>query len=352
MGKASVRSVLNGSKPITRTALPATIKTSTCSTTKDYIQQSLNDFEVYCSHKSKGCEWRGELRELDKHLNSDPPADKSLEGCPFTVIKCPLGCVSCEKGVYRKDVKAHVNDKLLSHVVAQTAELKSLKQQVQAALGANAQLGTQVQEIILINTQLRGDKRLLEQRVTELEEQVNKLEVNQPTTSKPAPDQPSASKQPSTYLTGTVKPTGAEFTMTGFEEYKREDEDWFSPHFYTHSGGYKMCLRVSANGDGSGKSTHLSVWICLVRGEFDDQLKWPFRGDITIVLLNQKQDKDHCAIVLPFNDAAGERSTRIIGKEFDKDGWGYGQLLPHTELRPKYLKNDCIKLRIKNIHLL
>ena len=111
------------------------------------LQQSLNDFEVYCSHKSKGCEWRGELREPDKHLNSDPPADKSLEGCPFAVINCPLSCASCEKGVYRKDVNAHVNDKLLSHVMTQTAEVKYLKQQVQAALGANAQLGTQVQEI-------------------------------------------------------------------------------------------------------------------------------------------------------------------------------------------------------------
>ena len=58
------------------------------------LQQSLYDFQVYCTHKSKGCEWMGELRELNNHLNSDPPASKSLQGCPFTLIKCPLGCAN------------------------------------------------------------------------------------------------------------------------------------------------------------------------------------------------------------------------------------------------------------------
>ena len=295
------------------------------------LQQSLNDFEVYCSHKSKGCEWRGELRELDKHLNSDPPADKFLEGCPFTVIKCPLGCASCEKGVYRKDVKSHVNDKLLNHVVTQTAELKSLKQQVQAALGANAQLSTQVQEMTLINTQLQGDKRRLELRVTQLEAEPYL-------------------RRPSTYLTGTVKPTGAEFTMTGFEEYKREDDEWYSPHFYTHRGGYKMCLSVDANGNGSGKSTHLSVKINLMKGEYDDLLKWPFRGSITVLLLSQ-ENEDHFVKHIPFKNAAASSCNRVVLQERAVQGKGLSKFLPHTELNPNYLKNDCIKLRIRKIDL-
>ena len=92
------------------------------------LQQSLSDFRVHCTHKSKGCEWTGELRELDNHLNSDPPAEKSLEGCPYTLIKCPLDCVGCEKRVCRKDSKSHVNDKLLSHVMMQNSRIKSLEQ--------------------------------------------------------------------------------------------------------------------------------------------------------------------------------------------------------------------------------
>ena len=321
------------------------------------LQQSLNDFEVYCSHKSKGCEWRGELRELDKHLNSDPPADKSLEGCPFTVIKCPLSCASCKKGVCRKDVKAHVNDKLLNHVLAQNVQMQSIERRLEEVIGTNAQLTMQIQEVLGVNTQLtmelqnvKKHKQRLEHRVTELEERVNKLEVNQPSASKPAPDQPSASKQPSTYRTGTVKPRGVEFTMTRFEEYKREDDSWYSPHFYTHPGGYKMCLKVIPNGDTDGKSTHLAVRICMMKGESDNQLKWPFKGDITVELLSQ-EDEDHFVKLVPFKNATARSCSRVVEGERVEYPWGFSQFLPHTKLKPKYLKNDSIKLRIKKIDL-
>ena len=113
-----------------------------------------------------------------------------------------------------------------------------------------------------------------------------------------------------------------------------------------------MCLRVDANGKGSGKSTHLFVAICLMRGEFDDQLKWPFRGDITVELLNQEQDKDHYVYDVRYSEIFVKASERVIGKEFDRVGLGYNRFFPHAELRPKYLINDCIKLRIKKIHLL
>ena len=105
------------------------------------LQQSLYDFQVYCSHKSKGCEWTGELRELDKHLNSEPPADKSLEGCPFTVINCPLNhTTSCEVRLPRKDVKVHMNDDLLGHVMKQTALFLTLSQDNNQLQVVNAQL--------------------------------------------------------------------------------------------------------------------------------------------------------------------------------------------------------------------
>ena len=32
-----------------------------------------------------------------------------------------------------------------------------------------------------------------------------------------------------------------EFTMTDFEQHKRDDDRWYSPPFYTQPKGYKMC---------------------------------------------------------------------------------------------------------------
>ena len=90
--------------------------------------------------------------------------------------------------------------------------------------------------------------------------------------------------------------------MAGFDELKKEGTTWYSRPFYTGMGGYKMCLRVDANGDGDGKGTHVSVYTCLMRGEFDSHLKWPFRGTVTIQLVNQLEDKEHHTGTIPYTD--------------------------------------------------
>ena len=35
----------------------------------------------------------------------------------------------------------------------------------------------------------------------------------------------------------------------------------------------------------------MSVFVSVMRGEYDDRLKWPFTGEVTIRLLNVKSDK-------------------------------------------------------------
>ena len=38
------------------------------------------------------------------------------------------------------------------------------------------------------------------------------------------------------------------FTMTEFEHHRKYSEEWYSPPFHTHDHGYKMCVRIDANG--------------------------------------------------------------------------------------------------------
>ena len=137
--------------------------------------------------------------------------------------------------------------------------------------------------------------------------------------------------------------------MTRFEDYKRDDDYWYSPHFYTHPQGYKMCLKINANGDSVGQSTHLSVRVCFMKGEFDDQLKWPFQGEVTIQLLSQI-DEDHCVKVIPLRKGFLS-AARVLETERNMYARGIGDFLPHSQLKPKYLKDDCIKLRVKKIEL-
>ena len=113
-----------------------------------------------------------------------------------------------------------------------------------------------------------------------------------------------------------------------------------------------MCIGVYANGRGRGAGTHVTVSVHLMRGEYDDWLVWPFRGDITIQVMNQNSDQDHVEMTVPFNNSASEFSQRVMARERAQKGWGYQQFISHLKLQStttQYLKNDCLKFRVTKI---
>ena len=118
-----------------------------------------------------------------------------------------------------------------------------------------------------------------------------------------------------------------------------------------------MCLRVdAANGDGDGKGTHVSVFAYLMRGEFDDHLKWPFQDHVTVAILNQVEDNSHITKTIPFTDTT---EAKYIGRVTDggraPSGWSYPTFLAHTGLtydpakNCQYLKYDCLQFRIVKV---
>ena len=52
------------------------------------LRKSLYAFQVRCTHQKSGCEWIGELGELDRHLNLNPELGKKLVGCAFATVVC------------------------------------------------------------------------------------------------------------------------------------------------------------------------------------------------------------------------------------------------------------------------
>jgi len=61
------------------------------------------------------------------------------------------------------------------------------------------------------------------------------------------------------------------FKMVDYNKQKENNAIWHSDSFYTHNKGYKMCLCADASGNRKG--THLSVFLFLMKGLHDDELK-------------------------------------------------------------------------------
>ena len=143
------------------------------------------------------------------------------------------------------------------------------------------------------------------------------------------------------------------FTLDNFHERKENGFVWYSPYFYTHKYGYKMQLRVFPNGCGEGRGTHISVFVIIVPGEFDDLLSWPFCGTVTLHLVNQRRNGPnivHKVSYTTLDNLQYRERPRLDVAEEDRMGWGSFRLIAHTDLgegagyysQREYLKNDCL----------
>ena len=133
--------------------------------------------------------------------------------------------------------------------------------------------------------------------------------------------------------------------MAGFDELET-NATWHSRPFYTGMGGYKMCLNVDANSTG----THVSVFTCLMRGEFDSRLNWPFRGTVTIQLVNQLEDRKRHTVHYTYTDTTSDEcAAQVTGGEQSRAiGLGLTRFILHSDLglsvatNRQYLKDDCL----------
>lgn len=138
--------------------------------------------------------------------------------------------------------------------------------------------------------------------------------------------------------------------LTPFSDMKDKMKTYISKPFYTHANGYKMCLVIYPNGYGQAEGSHVSVFVSIMKGKNDSKLKWPFRGILTIQLLDQSKKEDHKEVTVSYLESEHDYASRVsIGTHNAATGklW----MIAHESLcddgGPQYLRNDCLKFRIK-----
>ena len=132
----------------------------------------------------------------------------------------------------------------------------------------------------------------------------------------------------------------------------KRNKAWFSSPFFTHVGGYCVCLQIHGNGNGSGKDTHLSVYLRLMKGESDDCLKWPLSLSIKISILNQASDSSHVSHLVTFHNATEKTNGRVTQGTRAENCRGTSKMVPLSSLvedpaqAVQFLKNDSLYFRV------
>ncbi|NXG52684.1 TRAF2 factor, partial [Psilopogon haemacephalus] len=117
----------------------------------------------------------------------------------------------------------------------------------------------------------------------------------------------------------------------------------FSPAFYTSKYGYKMCLRVYLNGDGTGRGTHLSLFFVVMKGPNDALLRWPFNQKVTLMLLDQN-NREH--IIDAFRpDVSSSSFQRPVTEMNIASGCPLFCPVSLMEAKNSYVRDDAIFIK-------
>ena len=110
-----------------------------------------------------------------------------------------------------------------------------------------------------------------------------------------------------------------------------------------------MCLRLYINGDRQARDTHMSLFFVIMRGEYDDQLRWPFTFKATFSLIDQLiTDENGRHISESFLSDATPGCCQPRAEM--NDAVGIPMFIPLDLLKKdpdRYVKNDTMYIRVQ-----
>ena len=373
------------------------------------IVREIKSLHIYCTNKEKGCEWQGELNDINSHLGN------SADGCQFEEVKCynecgkmiqrqyltshvetecprrkvncyfchnkvehqfiegqhkeecpklPLPCPNnCEVGsVPREDMEAHRKECPLEIIQCEYYSVGCKRVKLARKDQEKHDNEKMKEHLMMTKLELGGTQRQLTDAKAQLAialKQINNLAQLVMMNSRSS--SPTNIRWPIILdVIATMSQSGNQvcpvtIRMPEFSREKKDGIKWYSDPFYTHNKGYKMCLCIYAAGKGDGKGTHLSVGLYLMKGPHDDELTWPLRGKFEIKLLNQISDSEHHSMtLLYYHSTPDDYARRVTDGNRSEGGWGFPQYISNESLNRidplyQYLKDDCLFFQVTKL---
>ena len=257
--------------------------------------------------------------------------------CPLQEVQCQFKQFGCGVVVTRKDLQTHLVSSQNDHLLLTLSTISKMQLELHTYKTETQQLKDELQKSKMEQEQLKQ----LVSRPSQTPQ------VNLPPPSSRTLMERHLEAEAERCLSSSFLPLVIK--MENYWHQKHCRKPWYSPPFYTDPFGYKLCLCVYANGCCSGEGTHLSVYIHVMAGEFDDQLEWPIVEDITLELQNQLSDDKHWDVDCSFLSSDPHYLTRRVQSGRARRGVGSPTFLPLSNLKRnspypncQYLKNNCL----------
>ena len=320
------------------------------------VNREIISLKVYCTNSEEGCKWKGTINEtgtsIKAHLN---------DNCPYQLIPCTN---ECGENIRRSTLETHLTENCPERLVnCQYCEEEGTHQLITSSSHldecpayplkcSNEECEEVIPRCLLATHNETCPKAIItcEYNTVGCNKRMKREEKEEHNKESVQEHLRLAVQQ--VHSLRLHNPINKVIKVDQYFKKKEENEDWYSDGFYTSPGGYKMSLNVIVNGHGISKGIYVSCYICLMPGEYDDTLEWPFQGEVTIELLNQLEDKNHKKYTIHYNESMSEDCKQRVPKGENAKGWGKPQFISHSELEYKpitncqYLKDDSLYFRV------
>lgn len=310
----------------------------------EFTGQGLEDHAGTCKHEAIYCESKCGIRVLRgrmsihrakdcaKRLRSCPHCNREFSAdtlsahgmnCPQSPVPCPQRCDSSP--IPRGELDLHLRDECKALSMSCTfkdagCRYKGPRHQLESHLEANT-----VQHLSLMVSLSNRQN----QQISALKSAVAKLSTN---------------------YSGTLLWKISDWQLKMKEAKSKDGLELVSPPFYTSQYGYKLQASMFLNGNGPGESTHISVYIKILPGEYDALLKWPFSHSVTFTLFEQSAvgGGSQGGVAESFVPDPSWENFQRPSTEPDQLGFGFPRFISHDLLsRRPFVRDDTVFMRVK-----
>lgn len=184
--------------------------------TDRFVKKQVEKFRVHCPLDKECCPWSGPLSCVIEHI----------KGCDYRLVLC----AECKMRIKRKEYTLHEN----SHLKDKCA---------------------------ILNQQLTRERAYTKPEPTKSDliplgtwDIVNK-----------------------SLMSGGNHITPFYWVVKNVIGQIESSKEIFSPPFLSSPNGYQFCVRLNMSGHGNGSGTHLSLYLYIMKGPFDEHIVWPIK---------------------------------------------------------------------------
>ena len=368
------------------------------------INREVQGLHMYCTNKEKGCEWKGQVKDIRGHLENN-------DGCQFEGLKCPH---ECEEVIQRRYLTRHVDfecqhrkveckychDKIkllfvdsihleecpkvplpcpnhcktVGTILHEDMEIHRRECPLEMIQCEYHHVGCEVRmcrkrqrkhnennmekHLCMTKNELASTKSEL----ASTNNRLNNLEVMLRTlTGSESVDLSSIDFNPSLVASQArwsiqlvaMEPTclldehmcPAIMKMTEYSKFENDHSEWIK-YFHSHERGYKMEMWINNVED------HLELALYVNIGLYDDYLRWPLRGQFKVTVLNQIIDDEHVSVTVTYDDDTDNECAIRRYEDDEDDGISVRcKLISKRKLHKvtptcAYLRNDSVFLKV------